>query len=83
MNWTIVAVVVSIIVPALGLLNAYLLIQIKVEISGLKLETLQQRMQDKEDVRAWFKAEIETRLQSFSLRFERLENRRRAEERAA
>lgn len=86
-TWTTEAIV-SVGVPVLGILNAWLLVQIRVEITGLKLEILQQRVEDRDELRKWVeseylrKTEVEARMQTLEARFDRLENRRR-DDRAA
>ena len=76
MNWQILAtiggVVAGIVVPALGLLNAWLLVQIRVEITKLKIEMLEQQNKDKNELRSW----VETRMDTVNVRLHRIETRR-------
>lgn len=82
----VLAAVIGICVPILGGLNAWLLAKIRVEISGLKLEMLMSRMEEKEELRKWIetdfvrRSELVTYQVATGTRFERLENSRRPAE---
>ncbi len=56
--WQIVATVAAVVFPVLGLLNAYLLNQVRLAIADLKLQMVEARTQDSKDLRTWVDAEF-------------------------
>ena len=86
MSWQILATLISLVIPVLGILNAWLLNQVRLEISALKIEMLTARAADKQELRSWVEAEFQrkeelhAKLEAVTTRMERLENRRRRDE---
>ena len=83
MNWQILGVVAAVAFPLLGILNAYLLNQVRLEIGELKIQMLELRVKDREDTRMWIEAEFMRKAEAISRfdalhgRISRIENRRR------
>lgn len=86
MNWQTWAAIAAVAVPMMGLLNAWLLVQIKVEISSLKIEMLQQRVSDQKEIREWVeseflrRAEHDARVSELRARIDRVEHTRRRDD---
>jgi hypothetical protein len=74
MNWQALAAFTAFCFPALGLLNAWLLNQVRVEIATLKIQMVEERGADRERIKAWAEATF-LRQDSANLRFESLEER--------
>ena len=56
--WQIVGIVAAVVFPLLGLLNAYLLNQVRLAIADLRLQMVEARAQDSKDLRTWVDAEF-------------------------
>jgi hypothetical protein len=81
--WQIAALVAAVIFPALGIINAYLLNQVRVELAAVRIQMLEARAQDAKEVRAWSELTFETRAtadattKALDTRLTSLESRRR------
>jgi hypothetical protein len=52
-NWQVAACIAAVAFPLVGLLNAWLLNQVRTEIAAVKLEIAETRAADKEQLKAW------------------------------
>ncbi len=82
MSWQSLATLAGLAIPALGLVNAWLLNQVRMEISALTIQMLQSRASDREELHEWIetdfmrKAEILAKFDILTDRVCRVEDRR-------
>jgi hypothetical protein len=56
--WQMAAFVAAVVFPALGIINAYLLNQVRVELAAVRIQMLEARASDGREVRAWVESEF-------------------------
>jgi hypothetical protein len=80
MSWQLAASISGILFPVLGLLNVFLLNQVRIEVSALKIHMLEARAQDERALRSWVESEflrkelLDDRLDALAARLERVCN---------
>jgi len=85
--WQVLAVLAAIVFPFLGILNVYLLNQVRLGVTDMKLQMLEARAKDMKELRDWVESEFHRKEagrfadESLATRLASLEARRRLTDR--